>query len=53
MAVDTSLLSSCARAATAAEARFRIDRPIAPSRAGRVVALDEPAAEVARVGRRS
>jgi hypothetical protein len=46
MAVDTQTLSSCARAATAQEARFRIDRPIAPSRAGRVVALDDRAAEV-------
>lgn len=46
MIVDTSLLSSCARAATAEEARYRIDRPIAPSRAGRIVALDEGAAEV-------
>jgi hypothetical protein len=49
MVVDTRLLSSCARAATAGEARYRIDRPIAPSRAGRIVALDEGAAEV--VGR--
>ena len=48
MAPDTALLSSCARAASAAEARFRIDKPIAPSRAGRVVALDEQAAEVVR-----
>jgi hypothetical protein len=46
MASDPALLSSCARAASAAEARFRIDRPITPSRAGRVVALDEQAAEV-------
>ena len=38
MAVDTSLLRSCARAATAEESRFRIDRPIAPSPAGRIVA---------------
>jgi len=44
--VDRSLLSSCARAASAEEARFRIDRPIAPSRAGRIVALDEGAAGV-------
>ena len=44
--VDTSLLSSCAKAASAAEARYRIDRPIAPSRAGRVVALDAGAADV-------
>jgi hypothetical protein len=42
------LLSSCARAATAAEAAYRIDAPIAPSRAARVVALDEGAAGVAR-----
>ncbi len=49
MAVDSRLLSSCARAASAEESRFRIDRPIAPSRAGRVVALDAAAAEV--VGR--
>lgn len=42
------LLNSCARAATAAEARFRIDRPIAPSRATRVVALDDGAALVVR-----
>ena len=46
MTVDTSLLSSCARAASAQESRFRIDRPIAPSRAGRIVALDERAAEI-------
>jgi hypothetical protein len=45
MVADTRLLS-CARAASAQEAAFRIDRPIAPSRAGRVVALDERAAEV-------
>jgi hypothetical protein len=46
MVVDTALPSSCARAATAEEARFRIDRPIAPSRAGRIVALDDGAAQV-------
>lgn len=39
--------SSCARAATAAEARYRIDVPIAPSRGARVIALDEGAAVVA------
>ena len=49
MTVDTQMLSSCARAATAQESRYRIDRPVAPSRAGRVIALDERAAEV--VGR--
>lgn len=46
MAVETQTLSSCARAATAAESRYRIDRPIAPSRAGRIVALDPGAADV-------
>jgi hypothetical protein len=46
MTADTSL-SSCARAATAAEARFRIDAPV-ESRKARVVALDESAAEVLR-----
>jgi hypothetical protein len=39
------LRSSCAIAATAAEARFRIDRPIG-SRAAVVVALDDQAASV-------
>jgi hypothetical protein len=52
MAAETQTLSSCARAATAEEAAYRIDRPIAPSRAGRIIALDERAAEVvAEVGR--
>jgi hypothetical protein len=40
-----TLLNSCAWAATADEARFRIDRPIA-GRAALIVALDEDAAEV-------
>jgi hypothetical protein len=39
------LANSCARAATAEEARFRIDRPIA-GRLALVVALDDDAAEV-------
>ena len=39
------LASSCARAATAEEARFRIDRPIG-GRAALVVALDDDAAGV-------
>lgn len=46
MTVDTRMPSSCARAATADESRYRIDRPIAPSRAARIVALDDRAAEV-------
>jgi hypothetical protein len=39
------LLNSCARAATAEEARFRIDRPIG-GRSALVVALDDDAGEV-------
>jgi hypothetical protein len=39
------LASSCARAATAAEAQFRIDRPI-PGRSARIVALDDDAAAI-------
>jgi hypothetical protein len=46
--IQPILLNGCARAATAAEARFRIDRPIG-GRSARVVALDEGAAAV--VGR--
>jgi hypothetical protein len=40
-----TLLNSCARAATAAEARFRIDRPIG-GRSAVIVALDDEAASV-------
>jgi hypothetical protein len=47
MVVDTRLLSSCARAASAAEARYRIDAPV-ESRAARVIALDDGAADVVR-----
>ncbi|SCL28672.1 hypothetical protein GA0070624_3738 [Micromonospora rhizosphaerae] len=42
------LLNSCARAATAAEARFRINAPIAPSRGACVIALDDGAEAVVR-----
>jgi hypothetical protein len=46
------LLNSCARAATAAEARFRIDAPIVPSRATRILALDDGSVDVvSRVAR--
>jgi hypothetical protein len=41
-------MSSCARAATAKEAAFRIDYPLAPARATRVVAFDACADEVVR-----
>lgn len=46
--VDPALPSSCARAASAAALRHRIDRPIAPARAPRVIALDPGAADVVR-----
>ena len=47
------LANSCARAATAEEARFRIDRPIG-GRSALVVALDDEAADVvARVAQRT
>jgi hypothetical protein len=41
-----TLLSSCGRAATAGEARFRIDCPDAAPRASRVIALGRQAAAV-------
>ena len=44
-----TLLHSCARAATAAEARFRVNYPNSTTRASRIVALDNDAAAV--VGR--
>ena len=49
-AVDSTptLLNSCARAATAAEARYRIQAPIAGVRASRIIALDDRAAEILR-----
>lgn len=37
------LLNSCARAATAAEAKFRLSYPLALSRAARVIGLDQDA----------
>jgi hypothetical protein len=43
-----TLLSSCARAATAAEARYRIAAPAFTRRSSRVIALDAHAAEVVR-----
>jgi hypothetical protein len=44
----TSLLSNSARATTAEESRFRLDYPLAPARAVRVVALDRAAEEMVR-----
>jgi hypothetical protein len=43
-----ALVSSCARAATAKEAAFRIDYPLAPARATRVVGFDTHAVDVVR-----
>src|SRR4051812_50222022 len=48
MTTATRHLSESARAASASETRYRIDVPIAPARAARVIALDERAAAVAR-----
>ncbi|GGI95537.1 3-methyl-2-oxobutanoate hydroxymethyltransferase [Streptomyces brasiliensis] len=48
MTTATRQLSESARAASASESRYRIDVPIAPARAARVIALDERAAAVAR-----
>jgi hypothetical protein len=42
------LLNSCAMATTAAEAAYRIDVPIKPSRATRVLALDDGATPIVR-----
>jgi hypothetical protein len=53
-APPTVTLSSCARAATAEETRYRIDVPIAPARGARIVALDQGAlAVVERVAAQS
>ncbi|MEU6656249.1 3-methyl-2-oxobutanoate hydroxymethyltransferase, partial [Streptomyces sp. NPDC046900] len=43
---QTGLISSCARAATAQEAAFRIDYPLAAARNTRVVALDDTADQI-------
>jgi hypothetical protein len=43
-----TLLSSCALATTAAEARFRISRPDTSTRDARVIAIDEHAAALVR-----
>ena len=44
----TTLLDRCSRAATAAEARFRVDYPNARPRVSRVVALDVAGAAILR-----
>lgn len=41
-----TLLHSCARAATAAEAHFRVDYPNSSERASRIIAVDEAAAGI-------
>jgi hypothetical protein len=41
-----TMLHSCAQAATAAEARFRVDYPNSKTRSSRIVALDSAAAAI-------
>jgi hypothetical protein len=48
VARQPTLASSCARAATAAEARFRIDYPDTSHRDSRIIALDQRTADLAR-----
>lgn len=48
MGYRPTLLNSCALAATAAEARFRIDAEVDLTRVTRIVALDEAASGVVR-----
>src|ERR1700744_1097526 len=48
LARQPTLASSCARAATAAEARFRIDYPDTSHRDSRIIALDQHTADRAR-----
>lgn len=48
MTTAPTLLNSCAKAASAAEARYRMDRPNARARDSRIVALDSGAAELMR-----
>jgi hypothetical protein len=43
-----ALVSSCARATTAKEAAFRIDYPLAPARATRVIGFDTHAVDAVR-----
>ena len=45
---EPSPISACARAATAAEAAYRIDYPLAAARNTRVIALDAAAEEIVR-----
>ena len=46
--MDSALVSSCARAATAEESAYRIDYPLAAARNTRVIALDPEAERVVR-----
>jgi hypothetical protein len=48
MNTHPTLLNSCASAATAAEAKFRIDRIVDLVRSTRIIALDEDAAGIMR-----
>ena len=44
--VRPTLLNGCARAATTAEARFRVDYPNSTRRASRIIGLDDQAASI-------
>ena len=48
MSNSPTLLGSCAKAASAAEVRFRVDYPNSRQRASRIIALDEVSAAVMR-----
>lgn len=48
MSAAPTMLASCARAATAAEARFRVDYPNSRERASRIFALDAEATHLMR-----
>lgn len=41
---EPTLLHRCSQASTAAESRFRIDRPVLSTRSARIIAIDEGAA---------
>jgi hypothetical protein len=45
---EPTLLHGCSSAASASEARFRIDRPVTSTRSARIIAVDEAAARFVR-----
>ena len=46
MSDSPTLLGSCAKAASAAEVRFRVDYPNSKARVSRIIALDEASAAI-------